>query len=302
MTHSIFLSILIPVYNWDVSSLLEHLVSQTRCLQNSNSLEIIVMDDGSSWRYEISSSLLDCPLIHYHAFDENRGRAAIRQMLLNESAGECVLFLDADMLPDDDCFLQRYVEHAEAGNDIVCGGISYLQHRDEGGDFSFYLYKSAKTEAIPAEKRRRAPWRYLFTSNVMVRRQVAETVPFDCRFSGYGFEDIEWGLRLSEIYKIQHIDNTCTHMGLQTQKQTFAKMRESIDNYVLLLTLHPRQTERSSAVRTSRFLNILPTFFLHRLDRVLSALFFAAPSHALSFVFFQCDKMILLAKALKEKR
>jgi len=300
--HSTFLSVLIPVYNWDVSELLLRLIAQIRSLPRPGNVEIIVMDDGSSKRYEIDSSLLLCPLVHYHAFAENRGRAAIRKKLLQEANGEYILFLDADMLPDDDRFLHRYIEYAEGGSDIVCGGISYRQCRQKDGDYSFYLYKSSQTEVVAADRRQSIPWRYLFTSNVMVRRQVARTVPFDSRFAGYGFEDIEWALRLSTLYKIEHIDNTCTHMGLQTKKQTFSKMRQSIDNYVLFLSLHPRQTADSAAVKVTRVLKFLPTPFLHVLDRGLTLVFITVGSDYLSFIFYQCDKMVLLAKALKSCR
>ena len=299
---SIFLSVLIPVYNWDLSELLQRLAAQVLSLSRPDTVEIVVMDDGSSKRYEIDSSLLHNPIIRYHAFAENRGRAAIRRQLLQEARGEYVLFLDADMLPDDDRFLHKYIEYAEAGSDIVCGGISYRQCRQKGGDYSFYLYKSSQTEVVAADRRRLIPWRYLFTSNVMVRRQVARTVPFDSRFAGYGFEDIEWALRLSALYKIEHIDNACTHMGLQTKKQAFSRMRQSIDNYVLFLSLHPRQTAASPAVKVTRLLSFLPISFLHGLDRGLTRVFTAVRSDHLSFLIYQCDKMILLTKALKRNR
>jgi hypothetical protein len=167
-------------------------------------------------------------------------------------------------------------------------------------DHSFYFYKSLKTEAVPVKVRSRTPWRYLFTSNIMLRRTIVESVRFDPRFTGYGFEDIEWAIRLAGSYTITHIDNTCSHMGLMTKEQAFTRMRDSIDNYALLLVLHREETEGSIAKKISGFLKVFPESVLQGTDALLAKLFYL-PWNSLSFVIFQCDKMVLLAKVLKRK-
>ncbi|MBU0961121.1 MAG: glycosyltransferase, partial [Proteobacteria bacterium] len=169
MAVTVSLSILIPVYNWDIGPLLTRLHSQ--CLQLSEGLqvEIIVMDDGSREKYANASVAGQLPLVRYEESGVNRGRAKIRNELLQQAKGDYVLFLDADMLPDQDNFIQTYLEKGREGCEIVCGGISYLQNKEDHPQFSFYLYKSRRTEALPPSVRRTIPWRYLFTSNIMVR-------------------------------------------------------------------------------------------------------------------------------------
>jgi glycosyltransferase involved in cell wall biosynthesis len=301
MSSPIFLSILIPVYNYDVRKLLQELHSQAMALQEEYGIEIIVMDDGSSQKYGTAQLVKHLALVSLEEFAVNRGRVAIRNSLIERAKGDFILLLDADMLPDDDSFLKRYITQATSGCDIICGGISYLQNLQDTQEHSFYLYKSQKTEEVSANLRNQAPWRYLFTSNIMLRRQTVESVRFDPRFSGYGYEDIEWAIRLNKVYTITHIDNTCSHMGLMTKQQAFVRMRESINNYALLMSLHPLETAGSNAAKVSKVLKALPYSVLHGTDVLLSKLFFSVSWNPLAFVLFQCDKMTLLAQAMKRQ-
>jgi glycosyltransferase involved in cell wall biosynthesis len=300
MDSPVFLSILIPLYNWDVGPLLTCLSSQCLHLSEGQRVEIIVMDDGSTEKFTNGAVADQLPLVRYEESGVNKGRAEIRNALLRQAKGEYVLFLDADMLPDRDDFLQTYLEHGRKGSEIVCGGISYRQNEKENPEYSFYLYKSRKTEALSPSVRGVIPWRYLFTSNIMVRRDIMESVRFDPLFTGYGFEDIEWGIRLGNSFTITHIDNTCSHMGVMSKQQVFCKMRDSVQNYALLLSLHPLKIGSTGAAGLACFLKYFPDGFLALGDHLLSRLFASMPWNWLLFLIFQCNKAVLLAKVLKK--
>ncbi len=294
------LSILIPVYNWDVGPLLRSLHGQCLRLADEVRVEILVRDDGSTEKFGNGSLAEELQLIRYEESAVNQGRAATRNALIQQAQGSHVLFLDADMLPDRTDFIQAYLGKARKGCDIVCGGISYQQNISKHPQHSFYLYKSRKTEAVPATVRNSAPWRYLFTSNVMVRRDIVETLCFDPRFTGYGFEDIEWGIRLGKKYTMLHIDNTCTHMGVMDKQQVFSRMRDSIQNYALLLSLHPSTADNAGAAGLAGYFKHLPGSLLGMGDNVLSFLFRRVSWNPLLLYIFQCNKAVLLARALQQ--
>ncbi len=300
MDSPFFLSVLIPVYNWDVGPLLTCLSSQCLQLSEGQRVEIIVMDDGSTEKFTNGAVADQLPLVRYEESSVNKGRAEIRNALLRQAKGEYVLFLDADMLPDQDGFLQIYLEQGRKGSEIVCGGISYRQNEKNNAEYSFYLYKSQRTEALPASFRMKTPWRYLFTSNIMVRRDIIESVRFDLRFTGYGFEDIEWGVRLGDLFPIVHIDNTCSHMGVLSKEQVFRNMRDSMQNYALFLTLYPQTVGRAGAAVLARFLRYMPGGFLAFADGLFSRLFFRMNGNEILFFIFQCHKAVLLARKLKK--
>ncbi len=299
MEHTVTLSILIPVFNWDVRPLLLELQKQIDGLAEGYSVEILVVDDASDVTFDVEEMLDRLPSVKYEKNAVNKGRGKTRNFLVDKSSGELILFLDADVFPDRNDFLRRLVTKAEQGYGIICGGRSYKKRILKGAKYAFYLYKSMKTEVFDAVTRNASPWRYLFTSNVMVRREIVEEFFFDDRFMGYGYEDIEWAIRLSEKHEIYHTDNTCSHLGLLTKAQTFEKMRASISNYALLLALHPETTRNTGAAVVSSFLSFFPDFILSLLDKFLTQLFFILPGNPLVFIIFQCDKLVLLGKRIK---
>ena len=288
-----------PIYNWDVRKLLLELQRQIDTLQDTFCIEIIAVDDGSLDKFDVHEVMEKLPSLRYRELDENLGRGKVRNLLLTMAKGEYLLFLDADVFPDNDTFLQRYLAEALKGHDIVCGGRSYTTQIKKGKLYSFYLYKSNRTEVVDANKRNVTPWRYFFTSNVFIRRTIVEKVQFSERFSGYGYEDIEWAIRLGKSYSLLHIDNPCSHLGVVTKIQAFQKMRISVKNYALMLALHPDETKNSSAAIFSSFLCNFPDFFLTGCDVVLKRLFKSISWNPLLFFIFQVDKMVLLAQEIK---
>lgn len=289
------LSILIPLYNWDIRPLLAELQMQIDSLPAHYTVEIVIVDDGSSERFDLSPFADRMPSLTWIDRRSNLGRSATRNQLLQNAHGLYLLFLDADVFPDASDFLQKYLDTAATGIQIICGGRSYNRRSMRGEEYAFYLYKSLRTEALPAEVRGRAPWRYLFTSNIFIASELVRDVPFDERFTAYGYEDIEWALRLQEKTTIVHIDNTCSHLGLLPKSEVFRKMRDSVPNYALLLRLHPEQTASATILKIVRGLRLMPHPALRFLDLLLRKLFFCFSGNRLSLCLFQLDKAVLLA-------
>ncbi|MCU7959002.1 MAG: glycosyltransferase family 2 protein [gamma proteobacterium symbiont of Bathyaustriella thionipta] len=296
------LSILIPVYNYDIAALLKVLNNQCNALKKEPHIEIIVLDDGSQQKYNNQTVAAAIDRVRYIESAENKGRAATRNQLIKEATGKYLLFLDADMQPDKDDFIQQYLQQAEKHADVVCGGISYQQNKDYSDDYAFYLYKSKRTEALPASQRNQSPLRYLFTSNILLRAECVEQIPFNTRFKDYGYEDIEWGIRLAEKYPLIHIDNSASHMGLVSRQQVFERMRASSRNFALLLSLHPDFFSKSSAARLAACLQYLPDFLLTFTDGLCKGLFTYLENNRLLFYVFQLDKVIRLSQELKNRR
>jgi glycosyltransferase involved in cell wall biosynthesis len=292
------ISVAIPVYNWDLRALLGTL--EDEIVQNGlqSLVEIVVVDDGSSSSFQSLNrqSLAGC-FGRYFQHATNQGRSASRNTLISKVKGEYVLFLDADMLPDSRTFLQQYILQAQKGNQLVCGGVSYSVRILNEKKYDFAVYKGRKTEALSAQERNRIPWRYFFTSNVLVQRELLSRVPFSEEFALYGYEDIDWGIRLSQHCPPLHIDNTASHLGLLVKKEVLERMRQSIDNFLLIKQKHPdhfRQTGVSSFVGC---MDYLPLCCVTLLDRILVRCFLAVSSVKAAFVLFQVDKAVLLSIA-----
>jgi glycosyltransferase involved in cell wall biosynthesis len=307
-TSRLQMSILIPVFNWDLSLLLPSLVAEIDQFRLGGKLEVIVIDDHSSdgslrSRNETLLAGLAKPYLRHSMLERNLGRAAIRNLLAAEASGEFLLFLDCDVLPDAPDFIRSYLSFAESGAfDVVSGGISYRTRVLEGREFDYHAYLGGRKEVKAAAVRNREPWRHILTSNIMVRKSVFQATPFDERFTGYGYEDVEWGARLAEKFKILHLDNTASHLGLVTKARSHEKMCNSVSNYLLLKSLRPEAFHASSISKVVRLLESVPAPLLAGMDRLLKKLFLYSGSNRFAFLFFQLDFAVLLASARRSRQ
>jgi len=298
------LSIIIPVRNWDIGLLLDALLGEISSSEIGDQLEIIIADDCSEEQYrrvnQAHVQQADC--IFYYERKQCLGRAAIRNDLLKKASGTYILFLDADVLPDKPDFLKTYLACVQKNEPVVCGGVSYKSRMLLGKKYDFYLYKGKHTEWLSAEKRQQAAWRYFFSANVLIKRSILERISFDERFSGYGYEDIEWGIRLDKDCGIHQIENTCSHLGLIEKQKAFARMRSSIDNFLMLQEMHPNTFRQTGVAPVARKLGRCPSFVLRSMDAICSSCFALSPWHRVSLLFFQVDKAVLLALAGRKTR
>lgn len=299
-----FISILIPVYNWDIALLVRSLVSQ---IEESNLVcEIIIADDASTIKniQETNTNFItsiDKSNIHYYALEKNIGRSKIRNFLFEKSQGNYLLFLDADTLPDSNLFLKKYADtiHTSSAK-IVLGGISYNTVIKKDPKYTFYLYMGRKLGEISPNTRLIDPWRYVITSNILINSRIFQTFPIDNNFEAYGYEDTEWGIRLMKASDIVHIDNTVSHLGLETKQNLLSKVFTSTENFHKLVNKH-------NAILKTWKLNIyvnktsyLPSTWLSNILILLLFIFKYSPINQVSLIVFQAIKVAAFAKYKKD--
>lgn len=292
--NSVDISILVPAYNCDISLLAEELTKEVQEQNLLKRVEIIIMDDCSQEQFRVKNrqSLRQMPLVRYFELDHNVGRAEIRNELARKAVGRYLLFLDADSLIDHRDFIKKYLEFVENQYEVVYGGRSYKRTVRQDKKYDFYIYLDSK-----ASKRNKkdVAWKGPVAANVMIRNDVFSSIPFDKRFAGYGYEDTEWAIRLAKKYKIHHINNSCSHVGVIDKSEAFGKMRDSIKNYLLLWKLHPREFRKTAVHGFIRIFRLFGNSCLERLDSVLSRLFFKVDNVRVCHFIFQLDKAVLLA-------
>lgn len=255
------LSILIPYYRFDCSQLVAELLSQASSIHQP--VELLLADDGSAdekLNRSLESVLHNTPIpIHWSIFSENRGRAAIRNLLVNNARADYLLFLDCDMLPDSKNFLDTYLQAIETDPETLAfvGGRSYLRLPGVKPEERLYHYFSQRTECLSADDRQQyAAW-YVFTNNIVIKREALLDQPFDDSFQGWGFEDTDWGLRVARLGKLRHIDNSATHLGVMTDTSLLEKYRESVTNFQYMLIKHPVDTRRFPVTRMALKLSLI---------------------------------------------
>ena len=254
------LSIVVPFYAYDASALAHALVAMA--VGQNLACEIIFADDGSSDThfgdivYQVfCNSTVPSLLL---SFKRNLGRAAIRNQLAKEACGRYLLYLDADMMPDEEDFLAKYVRLAKMGDvDIVYGGRSVKHVKVCSPALNLHKVFTHERESLPAEMRRENPAYHFYSCNFLVRKEIILAVPIDERFTGWGWEDCEWAARASDQYRITHIDNPATHLGLLDAEKIILKYEESIGNFTLIRSLQPGMIVGTSIYKAARLIRQL---------------------------------------------
>lgn len=260
------LSVLIPFLRDDPTELLALLEREAVAL--GGRVEIILLDDGTadaalttSLVATINGMSLPARLITLSA---NRGRSEGRNRLAEAARGASLLFLDSDMRPDHDRFLTVWADLArDQAPAVAFGGFSLLQAPNDAR-FAVHRSMAVRSDCLSAEQRALQPEKHVFTSNLLVRRDVFETEAFDPGFSGWGWEDVEWAMRVSRRHQVVHLENPATHMGLDTVESLAAKYEQSAPNFARVVARHPDFVCAYPSYRVARKLKAVPGLRLIR--------------------------------------
>jgi glycosyltransferase involved in cell wall biosynthesis len=249
------LSVLIPTYRDDPGALLKALD------ERGADAEIVLLDDGGGdaaltqrMAARIEKLKLPARLV---ALSSNEGRAKGRNRLARHARGRHLLFLDSDMLPDPIGFLTRWSAVAEDDVPVAFGGFT-LDQAPRRPEHELHRAMALKSDCTPAPARAREPEKHVFTSNLLVRRDVFETIGFDESFAGWGWEDVEWAMRVARIHPILHIDNSATHLGLDTAATLAAKYEQSAANFARVVASHREVVSTYPSYKVAKRLKSLP--------------------------------------------
>jgi glycosyltransferase involved in cell wall biosynthesis len=227
------LSILIPIYNFDVSILVGRLCEQGR--QSGFDFEVVCMDDGSEEAFRMLNRVVRRhPEVNYQELPQNVGRSRIRNLLAAAARFEYLLIMDCDSeMPDSD-YLRRYLEALQPGS-LLYGGRSYKEKPPTDPALRLRWAYGLQREQQAATKRRQAPYHSFMTNNFLIPRAILLQIGFDESLKGYGHEDTLFGFELKKRnIPIIHLDNPLHHIGLEPAEVFLDKTREGIRNLYYL--------------------------------------------------------------------
>ena len=239
------LSILIPVFNFDVTKLVHALHAQ--CTFAEIIFEILVFDDGSTDFFKKKNkNITNLTNIVYRELAVNHGRSKIRNLLGKTAKYDYLLYLDGDTIPADDAFINKYLQHA-VRDKTLCGGIAYDAAPPKDESYQLHWHYGRNREVKPATIRNQHPYHSFLTGNFFIPRAIFLAVLFEEKITGYGHEDTVFGFALkTNHYPILHIDNPVTHLGLEPAATYLKKSRKAISNLVFL----QKEAEFTSGLHT----------------------------------------------------
>lgn len=230
------ISILIPVYNFNVHELVHELRAQL--LQSAVPFEIICMDDHSNILYD-HHQLEQLSGIRYIALTKNIGRAAIRNKLARHASYDHLLFLDCDGSIQNG-FIATYLEAIKSyPNAVICGGRNYSDNKPDK-ELLLHWTIGKHREEISANQRKKAAYQSFMTNNFVVPRSLLIEIGFNENIKEYGHEDSLFGFELQNFgAEILHIDNPAQHIDLEPAQRILNKTSKAVQNLWSLSNDYP---------------------------------------------------------------
>ncbi len=229
------LSVCIPVYNSDVTDLVNSLLHQINSMDYQ--VEICLIDDASP-QMKCDISNFKHPFVNTYKNSKNVGRAKIRNQFKELAQYAHLLFLDGDSRIIRNDFLKRYCEIISTSKiQVLCGASVYQFHKPPRTHYLRWKY-STHRESKSLEERQRQPNLGFKTNNFIIHSEIFDQVNFNEVLSGYGHEDSLFGYDLIEAkIKIEHIDNPVLNDQLDDNITFLKKTQEGVANLIQVLQI-----------------------------------------------------------------
>ncbi len=242
------LSILIPIYNYDVRPFVKELSNQAEELEFD--VEIICMDDASSMDFRtLNAEIVNYKNVRCVQSEENLGRSAGRNVLVDLSRYENLLLLDCDGKCTSEKHLKNYAAEWDK-YDVICGGRVYDEEAPDDHDLYFHWFCGSLREALLVGQRRLNPYKSFMTNNFLIRKEVYAKIKMDETLLGYGHEDTLFAQELKRAgFIISHIDNPIEHIGIETKDVFMKKSANGVKNLAQLI----KANQADDSIRLVRF-------------------------------------------------
>ena len=291
------LSICIPIYNFNCIESIKILCKQISSLKLD--AEILVTDDASDVKLNELSNFNN-PFYTYEKLSKNIGRSKIRNLLVEKSKFDYILFLDGDSgIPEN--FIKNYLQNIENNpNSVICGGRIHQKLLKNTGRLR-YNY-GVKFEDTKFSVRNEKPYFCFTTNNFTSPKAILKNTPFNEELTKYGQEDTFFGYELKNNYvNIIHIDNPVIHLNLESNLKFIEKTKQSIENLILLKTKYPEFIEFSKLLTTINNYKVFRLKPIKNIAAIFSNLFEFITKHTSNIYSFQLFKFFYIISLNREE-
>lgn len=244
------ISILIPVYNYNIQPLIENLLIQIEGIDYK--WEILISEDASNEDLiRLNSEFvnkLNNSQIKLFQQEINIGNAANRNFLIEQVSYEWLLFLDADVLPVESNFITTYLKQMLSTSfEIITGNIVY-DSKNPLPHLLRWKYGKEKEEVAFID-RKNNPILHCRAANFAIKRSLAQKINFPILKEKYGFVDTRFFLQFSET-EICVIENPVYHLGIEENSIFIAKTKKAIVNALFLLNSQDKLSKKITLIST----------------------------------------------------
>lgn len=227
------ISILVPVYNYDIRDLASELNNQISVLDTK--IEVVFYDDFSTKKniIETNKNTANQFGFTFHTSDRNRGIAEALNYLSTLANYKWLIYLDSDVIPIQSNFLETYLSFINDQNKVFCGGLLYQKDKPKTGILRWEY--GQKYEVQTLEQANENPYLNFKTCNFLIHKSILEKTHFKSENNLYGGVDTLFGLNLKKNnIEVVFIENRVYHYGLEDNVSFLKKTDLAIDSMIRL--------------------------------------------------------------------
>ena len=264
------LSILIPTYNYNVYPLVTELKNQADALDID--YEILVQDDASTSFLQENTEINLLQHCSYSLNHENLGRGNNINLLNNRAQFDYVLIMEADAFPEKKTYLQDLIAAINQETQVLFGGVTYPNQKPEKDKLLRWKYGNER-ESVSFLERLKNPYHFVFTWNLLLKKELLSNYHFPYNVKDYGYEDVVFIKQLKENnIPIQHIENRLIHFNSETSLTFIEKTEKAITTLRQLILdkkLELSDTKIGKAYKMIKFwqLDFLISFFFKKVSK-----------------------------------
>jgi len=232
------LSILIPVYNYNVIPLVEEVYKQVSLCNIP--FEILVFDDQSNLFLKENDAINNFPECSFRRLSKNIGRSAIRNLLASEALHGKLLFIDAGTFPENKNFIKTYVENIH--HKVITGGMTYLKEPPKKPFKLRWIYTKKRESVSQNATNKRS---IVCSSNFLINKEIFDIITFDESLQKYGCEDVVFfdAIAKKEI-PIHYIINPVIHDANDDAETFIRKTEFAVENLIELIDTNKLSYDR----------------------------------------------------------
>lgn len=226
------LSVCIPIYNFDVRELVFDLKKEIK--EKGINAEVILIDDASDQKFTEINNELQSEVKELIFLEKNVGRSKIRNLFLQHTKGDYLLFLDCDAKIESDSFLSNYLEEIKRndGVEVVYGNFKISPQ------YSGTLRNKYSVEREIFSGKQSNDFSVFKTVNFIIKKETFGRFPFNEELKHYGYEDYVFAKKM-ELANVKfsainnpviHIDETTNDVFLDKTKTAIASLYQLSQN------------------------------------------------------------------------
>lgn len=264
------ISILIPTYNYNVYPLVTELKSQADAL--GIAYEILVQDDASKSFLEENTEINLLQHCSYTLNHENLGRGNNINLLNNRAQFDYVLIMEADAFPEKKTYLQDLIASIHQDTQVLFGGVTYPNEKPEKDKLLRWKFGNER-ESISLTERLKNPYHFVFTWNLVLKKEILSNYHFPYNVKDYGYEDVVFIKQLKENkISIQHTQNRLVHFNSETSLVFIEKTKKAVttlNQLILDKKLEVADTKIGKAYKIIKFwqLDFLTSFLFKKVSK-----------------------------------